>query len=252
MVHFSGLRLTIQRASLHLPCALSFPIRNSETTESCFCLIVPFSDPELLTKYPTLQDTKSLLALPPEHCKRGPLSHPLQSIPIPSHPIPTQLNTLDTTRTPTIIRLIRQRAISVRITPLVTPPRAGDILLGPILGAAATGGDAKVTRQVAGLEDDARAAALRLTLVARPEGAGGVLGVAEFEGHLGGAAVPRAFAEAVVFEAAAGGAQAGEVVAEGRAGAGGVFRLVGESAFDADGLEGFDGAGGAGFRVAGW
>ena len=102
------------------------------------------------------------------------------------------------------------------------------------------------------MKDDARTAALWLAFLADPVCAAGVLGVALGEGHLGGIAVPGAGAETVVFEAAAGGTETGEVVAEGLAARGGVFGLVGDLAFDADGLQTVDGGGGGGLGVAIW
>lgn len=110
--------------------------------------------------------------------------------------------------------------------------------------------DTEVTRQIARLEDDPRTAALRLTLLTHSECATGVLGVAHSEGHLRSVAVVGALAETVVLEATAGGAETVEVVGKGFAAAGVVFGLVGDLAFDADGLEGVDGGSGAGLCVA--
>ena len=83
-------------------------------------------------------------------------------------------------------------------------------------------------------------------------GAGGVLGVTEAEGDLGGAAIPGALGETVVLEAAAGRAAAVEVLLQGSAAAGVVLRLVRHFAFDADVLQRVDGGGGGGFGVAVW
>jgi hypothetical protein len=103
--------------------------------------------------------------IPPRNAKEStPLIQSTQ-LPCCGPPAPAQLDTLDTIRKAIIPRLIPQRAITIRIPRIRTPPGARDILLGPILGAAAARGDAKITRQVAGLEDNPRAAALRLALV---------------------------------------------------------------------------------------
>jgi hypothetical protein len=166
--------------------------------------------------------------------------------------LPPCLTALDArSKAPIKIRLVVQRAIGIRIPRIPTPPRTGHTLLRPILLATPPGRNTKVTRQISGLEHDPRTTALRSASFADAEGAAGVLGVTEVEGHLCGIAVPRALAEPVVLEAAARGAEVVKVGLEGFAAAWVVFRLARQLAFDADGLQAEDGGRGGGFEIAG-
>jgi hypothetical protein len=147
------------------------------------------------------------------------------------------LAALLTRRKPINHRLITQRAVRIRIPRILAAIRTRHHLLGSILRTTTPRRGAEVARQVARLKDDAWTAALWLAFLADAVGAARVLAVALGEGDLGRVAIPGAVAETVVFEAAAGGAETGgEVVAQGLAARGVVFGLVGDFAFDADGL----------------
>lgn len=91
---------------------------------------------------------------------------------------------------------------------------------------------------------------MRLASLADPERARRVLAVTLREGDLGRVAVPATVADLVRLKAAARGAEAGEVGAEGLAAGGLVFGWVGHDALDADGLQGVDGGCGAGLGEA--
>ena len=170
---------------------------------------------------------------------------------VPSHRT-DPLAALFTRRKPILHRVIGKRAVLIRIPRILAAIRTSHDLLRAVLGAAAARRDAEIARQVAGLKDDARTAALRLAFLADAEGARGVLGVTLRERDLGRVAVPGAFTEAVVLEAAAGGPETGEVIAEWLAAVGVIFGLVGDHAFDADGLQAVDGGCGRGLGVAVW
>lgn len=168
----------------------------------------------------------------------------------PVLPKPNKLAALGARRK-LIIRLIIKRAIRVRVAAIQTSPRTRHILLRSILRTTTARRNTEITRQIAWLKHDPRTAALRLALLAYAERAARVARVADVEGHLGGVAVPGAFAEPVVLEPAAGGAGfVDEVLVQGFAAAGVVFGLVRDLAFHADGLQAVDCGGGAGLRVA--